>query len=497
MIKFLPFYFLVFAATNSFEQGCPANLFFSEYIEGSSFNKVVEIYNPLPYAVDLSEYNLELFTNGASTVSGTFTMTGILNPGETHVVCNPSASAGILSIAEETSGVLNFNGDDAFILKNNITNDTLDIIGIVGVDPGTNWVVGAGATSEFTLVRMSTVAVGTTNWTLCTTQWNVLPVNDITDLGIHTFSASMNVYFLQDFTICVNDSILINGDYLKIPGVYNDTLLAMSGCDSIVMTEIFNNVVYLTMKDTITCDGNSVFLEGAFQNVAGIYHDTLTSITGCDSVIEWNLSFTPGDFVTLSETICEGDSLFLEGGWQLLDGVYTDFYVSILTGCDSTVETTLTVQTVDVSVTQAGFVLSADNTGQTYQWLDCGNAMAEVTGETNVNYSPVSDGDYAVEITENGCVDTSSCYTISGIGFDELNSITIKIVPNPFTDVVQIYFESETAIIEIADMKGAVQFTGQANSSPFISDFSDLKKGYYVVTVISNNELVRLPVIKQ
>ncbi|MBL7899640.1 MAG: lamin tail domain-containing protein, partial [Crocinitomicaceae bacterium] len=193
MKKFLPALFLAFVATSSFEQGCPANLFFSEYVEGTSFNKAVEIYNPLPYAVDLSEYNLELFTNGSPTVSSTFTMTGLLNPGETHVVCNPSASVAILGIAEETSGVINYNGDDAFILKNNLTNDTLDIIGIVGVDPGVNWAVGAGATSEFTLIRVPAVAIGTTDWSLSSLQWSVLPQNDISDLGIHTFSASTNV----------------------------------------------------------------------------------------------------------------------------------------------------------------------------------------------------------------------------------------------------------------------------------------------------------------
>jgi hypothetical protein len=497
MKKLLPLFFLAFIATNSFEQGCPANLFFSEYTEGSSFNKAVEIYNPLPYAVDLSDYNLEMFTNGSPTVSSTFVLDGTLNPGGTYVVCNPSANASFLALKDTTSGVINFNGDDAFILKNNVTNDTLDVIGIVGNDPGTNWVVGTGATSEFTLVRMSNVAIGTTNWALSTTQWNVLPQNDITNLGLHTFTAPMNEYFLQDFTICANDSILINGNYLKTPGVYNDTLLAMSGCDSIVMTEIFHNPTFLTFIDTTTCPGNIVFLEGANQTIAGIYHDTLTTIFGCDSVLEWNLSFYVEDFISLAETICEGDSLFLEGGWQLLDGVYTDVYTSVLTGCDSTVETTLTVQTVDVSVTQSGFDLSANNVGQTYQWLDCGNGMSEVVAAVGVNFTPTSDGEYAVEVTENGCIDTSSCFTISGIGFEEMNAVSVNVMPNPFTDFVQIYFESESAIIQISDIKGAVQFNGTAMSSPFISDLSDLKNGYYVVTVISGNELVKVPVIKQ
>ncbi|MBK7129218.1 MAG: lamin tail domain-containing protein [Crocinitomicaceae bacterium] len=122
-------------------QGCPANLFFSEYIEGSSFNKVIEIYNPLPYTVDLNDYVLELYTNGSSTPSAQFFMGDTIAPNQKYIICHPTADAPVLSIADTTSGVLNFNGDDAFILKHEFTFDTLDIIGVVGVDPGTSCIV--------------------------------------------------------------------------------------------------------------------------------------------------------------------------------------------------------------------------------------------------------------------------------------------------------------------------------------------------------------------
>ena len=121
-----------FISVNGISQGCPTNLFFSEYIEGSSFNKVVEIYNPLPYTVDLNDYVLELYTNGSPTASATFFMGGSIAPGQTYVVCHPSSNAAILAIKDTVSGVINFNGDDAFVLKHEFTFDTLDIIGIVG-----------------------------------------------------------------------------------------------------------------------------------------------------------------------------------------------------------------------------------------------------------------------------------------------------------------------------------------------------------------------------
>ena len=90
-------------------------------------------------------------------------MQGTLAPGDVYVAGNPSAAAAILSVSDTLHTITFFNGDDVLELRNISTGTTLDIIGIIGVDPGTNWPVGAGATSEFTLVRMATISAGTTN----------------------------------------------------------------------------------------------------------------------------------------------------------------------------------------------------------------------------------------------------------------------------------------------------------------------------------------------
>ena len=67
-----------------------------------------------------------------------------------------------------------------------VSGDTVDIIGVLGVDPGSNWPVDTGATSEFTLVRMASVNEGTTDWSLSSMQWLVFPQNTFDSLGTHT-----------------------------------------------------------------------------------------------------------------------------------------------------------------------------------------------------------------------------------------------------------------------------------------------------------------------
>jgi len=164
------------------------DLFISEYIEGSSNNKAIEIYNPTGAAVDLSQYTIKQYTNGATTTTAATTLSGTLAAGDVYVLANASANATILAQADyypaysTTIFSCGFNGDDAIALYKGET--LIDLIGVIGVDPGTNWPVGDGATSEFTLVRASTIVVGNTTFTAA--EWVVYPQDTFTYLGTHT-----------------------------------------------------------------------------------------------------------------------------------------------------------------------------------------------------------------------------------------------------------------------------------------------------------------------
>ena len=162
-----------------------ADLFFSEYLEGSSNNKALEIYNPTNAPINLSTYSVKAYNNGGLTVSNSLTLPNkTIAAHDVYVIANPSAIAAILGVSDTTSTVTYFNGDDAVVLFKG--TDTLDIIGKVGNDPGTNWTVGTGATSEFTLVRKAPVNKGQRNWVIGATEWDVYPQNTATYLGSHT-----------------------------------------------------------------------------------------------------------------------------------------------------------------------------------------------------------------------------------------------------------------------------------------------------------------------
>ena len=171
--------------------GCGSNLFFSEYVEGSSNNKALEIYNPTGTAVDLSAYAIWKITNGGLwSEDGDVTETqleGTLLPGEVFVACHKDLASSIPSGCAFQSGgnPLNFNGDDALALVHE--GSILDVVGGEGEDPGTGWAIGdtSDATKDHTLVRAPTVTSGNPLWSSALASWTVLG-NDVFDgLGSH------------------------------------------------------------------------------------------------------------------------------------------------------------------------------------------------------------------------------------------------------------------------------------------------------------------------
>lgn len=181
------FHLALFVCISLFAPAQPcSDLFISEYVEGSANNKAIEIFNPTLTTVSLTGYKLQLYANGSANPTSTLNLAGTIAAGDVYVVVNSQASAAIKATRDTTSGVTNFNGDDAFALLNGTT--IIDVIGEIGTDPGASWQVDTGTTSNYTLVRMASVQEGSVNWATGAAQWLVLPQDSI-QLGAHTMNS--------------------------------------------------------------------------------------------------------------------------------------------------------------------------------------------------------------------------------------------------------------------------------------------------------------------
>ncbi|MBI1182875.1 T9SS type A sorting domain-containing protein [bacterium] len=171
----------------AYAQSDCSDLYFSEYIEGGGYNKAVEIYNPTGSTIDLSNYAVGVFMNGASTPASICYLKGMLKSGDVYIIANSGASSDITSVADTLhNGVANFNGDDALVLGDASTLTALDIIGVVGTGTKVVWTVGTGSTQDHTLVRKETQKKGETDWSVCAGTWDVYDKDETSYLGSHT-----------------------------------------------------------------------------------------------------------------------------------------------------------------------------------------------------------------------------------------------------------------------------------------------------------------------
>lgn len=422
--------------------GCSTDLFFSEYIEGSSSNKALEISNPTSNTIDLSDYVVYRYNNGSFSATDSLYPQGMLDQDSVFVVANPSANAGILAEEDTTHTLTFYNGDDAVLLLNKSTGDTLDIIGQIGANPGSGWPVGTGATNNYTLIRNINVQEGNTDWTSAVTEWDVYPIDMVDSIGSHSMTpcaGCSNTFSIISDTACDIYSSPSGLHSWTSSGTYFDTIPNAALCDSIIQVVLTINYSSIDTIYPVACDfyispsGNHTWSN------SGIYYDTNPSIAGCDSVLQIILNITNIDTAVFNMTPT---------------------------------------------------LIAADTTsGTTYQWLDCNNFYAEISGETGQSFTATTSGSYSVEITNGACVDTSACYPILISSVANIFDNEVQIYPNPSNGKFSIDFgRIETANIRIYSIEGKTIYQQNYVSEKEITFDIDLDSGMYFLEV-SNGTL--------
>ena len=240
-------------------------------------------------------------------------------------------------------------------------------------------------------------------------------------------------------------------------GVYTDTIENAVGCDSIIT---INFTLLESTKSTIDINSCAEYKapSGAIYTSTGVYTDTIENAVGCDSIITINFTLLESTKSTIDINSCT-EYQSPSGAIYVSTGVYTDTIENI-SGCDSIITIDLTIDSVEIKVTEKVNSLEATAQNAKYQWLDCAEGYSKLPQATNQLFTPSKNGEYAVEITQGNCTDTSACYIVNIVGFAEAaNTPKVQIFPSPTTtNQVQIDLgvDGQSARVSISNLQGQI-----------------------------------------
>lgn len=356
--------------------------------------------------------------------------------------CSPQS--GLVSYFKFDHGVaggINTGLNTAVDLVSSAQNGTLTGFSLNGAT--SNWVQGAGLTQGVSTSNLTVTACG-----------SYTAPSGAVYASVGTYTDTINSSFYCDSVITINLTNIYPNSFATInetacgaytvpsgnatytaDGTYYDTVSSASGCDSIltINLDILNTEASSIVNSCYTYTSPS----GNYTwTTSGTYHDTIANAVGCDSILTIQLFIKGTTTANITETACF-EYVSPSGKIRTTSGTFMDTITNVW-GCDSIININLTVNSFNLNVTPVSNALICGVQNGTYQWVDCDD-NSPIAGATGQTFLPTVSGNYAVEVTKLGCKDTSNCYEINLIGIDETDGQKgVKVYPNPSNGQLQL-----------------------------------------------------------
>lgn len=271
-------------------------------------------------------------------------------------------------------------------------------------------------------------------------------------------------------------------------------------------SQLSTDISSATSYQWIDCNNNNAAISGAtgqtFNPPAGGNYAVVVTVGTCvdtTDCIDFECSFNPSVTVsgnTMTADVhgaiyqwidCDSGTPLTGETGEVYNPSATGNYAVIITvdGCQDTSHCELFTCSLPITVTNSGTQLSADVASANYQWVDCANAYAEIPGATLQTFEPLTDGQYAVVVELNGCIDTSDCVTVFGLGVsmtDENKMIIIS--PNPTNGSISVNLGEyvNQGSVRIITVNGQVMspLSGFSGSTLQL-DLSEFPTGVYIL----------------
>lgn len=170
-------------------------------------------------------------------------------------------------------------------------------------------------------------------------------------------------------------------------------------------------------------------------------------------------------------------------------------------GCDSVTTLNLVINSANSNISANGITLTSGASGAVYQWLKCDNNMSIINGANNQSFIPSTNGSYAVKVTQNGCVDTSNCISVTTVGLDPiLLKKSFVVYPNPTTELINVLFDfpQEFINLKLITLEGQLLVEKNFYNSEIIEFSIDKQSGIYFLIMTDQNKFTStLRLVKQ
>ncbi len=309
-----------------------------------------------------------------------------------------------------------------------------------------------------------------------------------------------NPAYTTDTQVACDSFTWIDGNtYTSSNNTAQHILSTTSGCDSIVTLDLTLNLSNYT-TDTINACDSYTWIDG---NTYTSSTNTPTFITGvsangCDEVQTLDLTITNSTTSVDAITSCTPIT-WIDGITYSASNNTASYILTNSIGCDSIVTLNFLLDTVDVSLTIIDPTIMSNAVNASHQWLNCDNGYAVINGSTFDTYTPNVNGNYAVEVTQYGCIDTSECVEITTVGIETQSIFNeILIYPNPTESNITIDFgDLKNGTIIVRDLKGKILFKEKNIKTPKYDFKIEGDAGVYFVEIKVESIIYHFKIVKE
>ncbi len=384
--------------------------------------------------------NLIGFYQTASVNSGTFQVV-FSDPGYTSDTLTVSLVNGVMTILDAvlfppcntfnivTNNNVQICSDSSYVVGNSIYNitgtysDTLT--NYFGCDSvvNTNLIVNQpySINNNETICDGQVLIIGSSHYSQSGIYTDILSSNSACDSTITTNLLVLPTSnFIQTLSFCSGNSIIVGSNIYTQTGVYTDILTSVNGCDSTITTDLTVFVSSSISNYQDICNGETYWIGNSYYTTPGYYTDIFTSVNGCDSVVNTNLTVYPLLVINNNYTICEDDIVIVGNSTYSQEGDYTDTLQTIY-GCDSVINSYIQWSVPISSLTLAGTNIDASVSGGTSPFLfeiygPSGLLSSTQNNGSIIQFNPLINGQYYFIVTDGlDCISDTAFITVNNI----------------------------------------------------------------------------------